>query len=99
MAGEKEKPETLGTSDSQRIELERQNGSLRKSLDDANKRVAELQAQIATAGIPEELKEMVKIKMAAGLPQVDAIESARVQYEYDLELAAKEKAAKAKPAK
>lgn len=68
---------------------------LTKLFEESKKKVAELQAQIASAGIPDPLKEMVKAKMAAGLPQVDALESAKAQYEFDQTLAA-EKAAKEK---
>jgi len=67
-----------------------------KTIEQLEAENAALRAQnraLANPGVPEEIEEMVKEKVAAGLTREQAIEVAKAQIAWDAELAKQEKAA------
>lgn len=77
--------------------LRRENAELRETVERAGAEINRLQAEVNQLrrqdGVPQELEELVKEKLAAGLPREQAIEVARAQIAWDRE---QEKAAKKK---
>lgn len=71
--------------------IKRENAELRNINEKAGAEIEKLRTEITelrrqdNGGLPKELEELVKEKMAAGLPRATALESARNQIAWDKE--------------